>query len=332
VPSVTLKSGTSFPVNDGETILDAALRAGLSVEHSCKIGRCASCKTRVVAGTTVTLQQEAELLPQEIDAGWILTCCRTAANDVTLATAEITQPLPPSRIVPAKISELLRLSSDILKVCLRLPPQQPLAWLAGQYVELATGGGLKRSYSVANAPGAAGRLEFLIRRVDGGEMSRYWFDEAEVGDLLRVHGPKGTFFLREPRLARLIFLATGTGIAPVQAMLTSLASQIKAPPPRVTVLWGNRLEQDLVADPGRWFPGIEYIPVLSRPADGWNGARGHIQSQFQVLGSEFGNAMVYACGSASMIAECRTLLLAAGLPEDQFLADAFVCSAATELA
>jgi CDP-4-dehydro-6-deoxyglucose reductase len=214
VLSVTLKSGTRFPVNDGETILDAALRAGLSVEYSCKTGRCGSCKTRVSAGETVALMHEADLAPEALSAGWILSCCRTAANDVTLETAEITQALPPSRTVPAKIATLQRLSPDILKISLRFPPHQAIDWLAGQYVELATRGDLRRSYSIANVPGTSGGLEFLIRRVEGGAMSRYWFEEARVGDLLRLQGPKGTFFLREPLPSRLVFMATGTGMAP----------------------------------------------------------------------------------------------------------------------
>ena len=145
----------------------------------------------------------------------------------------------------------------------------------------------------------------------------------------RLRGPLGTFFLRDVAGVDLVFLATGTGIAPIKAILESLPGlQPDQRPGSVTVLWGGRVASDLYLDIGS-IPGEHrFIPVLSRAGDDWAGARGHVQDVLLGLRPDLGNTAVYACGSDAMIHGARDALLRAGLPERRFHSDAFVCSAA----
>ena len=151
------------------------------------------------------------------------------------------------------------------------------------------------------------QLELHIRRVDGGAMSDYWFGAAKVNDLLRLHGPLGTFFLRDVAGADLVFLATGTGIAPVKAMLEGLNSQAAAPR-SVTVYWGGRLPTDLYWDTRGAGTAHRFVPVLSRAGATWDGARGHVQDLLLAEGRDWDRAIVYACGSDAMIHDARRQL------------------------
>jgi len=171
-------------------------------------------------------------------------------------------------------------------------------------------------------------LELHIREVPGGVMSRYWFDEAKANDLLRLHGPLGTFFLRDVAGRDLVFLATGTGIAPVKAMLEGLAQASAADRPRsVTVCWGGRVPADLYWDAAAIDLEHRFLRVLSRADAAWTGERGHVQDLLLRRHPDWSATSVYACGSDAMIHGAREQLLAAGLDASQFHSDAFVCSA-----
>jgi CDP-4-dehydro-6-deoxyglucose reductase len=199
--------------------------------------------------------------------------------------------------------------------------------LAGQYVDVIGSGGIRRSYSVANAPASDNQLQLHIRAVDSGAMSKYWFDQAKINDLLRINGPLGSFFARPLAGLNLVFLATGTGIAPVKAMLEQLASgQLDDQPLSATLYWGGRQLQDLYADPSQWNPSLRYVPVLSRAPGDWTGARGHIQHYLLSENPDWANTVVYACGSEAMIQSAKAELIEAGLPDKRFYSDAFVPS------
>ncbi len=220
------------------------------------------------------------------------------------------------------------MTPDVLKVVLRLPPTSEFNFYPGQYVDVIGSGGLRRSYSVANAPTADKLIELHIRRVDGGAMSAYWFDEARVNDLLRLHGPRGTFFLREIAGADLVLLATGTGIAPVKSMLEGLRTVPKAEQPAsIAVYWGGRTRGDLYWQPDTSDLEFRFVPVLSRADATWQGKRGHVQDVLLSDGVDTSKMFVYACGSNAMIHSAHDLLRAAGLPDNRFHSDAFVCSA-----
>ncbi len=329
MPKVTLNSGASFEAGSGVTILDAARTAGITLPYSCRTGRCSTCKCKVVAGRTTVLFAEAGLEIQDLENGWILGCARAAETDLILEVEDLAGlALPPARTLPCRISSIDKPAPDVARIRLRLPPASDFQFLPGQYIEMIGHGGLRRSYSLASAGPAEQGLELHVRAMAGGAMSSYWFNQAQINDLLRLQGPLGTFFLRDVSSRNLIFLATGTGIAPVKAMLEALVTLApSSAPASVTVLWGGRVPDDLYLDTGRTPAVHRYIPVLSRADDTWEGARGHVQDVLLQESPDLGNAVVYACGSDAMIRDARHALVQAGLPEQRFHADAFVCSA-----
>jgi CDP-4-dehydro-6-deoxyglucose reductase len=173
-------------------------------------------------------------------------------------------------------------------------------------------------------------MELHIRAVEDGVMSDYWFKQAKINDLLRLSGPQGTFFLRNTDSLDLIFLATGTGIAPVKAILESLSAHpIDQTPRSVTVLWGGRNPNDLYIDISRIEGKFEYVPTLSRADKHWTGAHGYVQHKLLSMRNDFTQAAVYACGSDAMIQSAKELLVQKGLPIKRFYADAFVCSSSS---
>lgn len=329
MPLVKLSNGREFTTTAGATLVDAALSAGITLSHSCKTGRCSACKCKVLHGETTALQIETGLTDAEKAEGWILSCVRSAETDVTLEVEDLGNVvMPPSKTLPCRISSIDRLAADVVRVMLRLPPTADFRSIPGQYIDVIGPGGVRRSYSLANANTADKTLELHIRAVDGGVMSDYWFKRAKVNDLLRFNGPLGTFFLRGLDQLHLVFLATGTGIAPVKAMLESLIHIASEQAPQsVTVFWGGRTAEDLYFDPQAIPAGHRFVPVLSRAANGWAGVSGYVQNALIATQPDMARTVVYACGSDSMIRSAKASLLAGGLPYNRFFADAFVPSA-----
>jgi CDP-4-dehydro-6-deoxyglucose reductase len=235
--------------------------------------------------------------------------------------------LTPPRLLPCRIQQLERVADDVVRVWLRLPPGQTLGHRAGQYVDLIGPGGVRRSYSVANAPTPDGLLEFHIRAVDGGQFSAYWFGSARVNDLLRLRGPVGTFVLRDVAGLDLICLATGTGIAPIKAQLEELADRpTDAQPRSIAVYWGARLPSDFYWTPNTWPAAARFVPVLSRADASWDGARGHVQQVALRDAVDVTHTVVHACGSDAMVRSARAACAQAGLMPQRFHADPFVSS------
>jgi CDP-4-dehydro-6-deoxyglucose reductase len=282
----------------------------------------------VLSGQSVTTVDELGLTLDEQAQGFILSCVRSALTDMLIEVEDLgDQVIPEVKTLPARISSLDKLAPDVLSVRLRFPPNTPFTFLAGQYVDVIGTGGIRRSYSVANAPVSDNQLQLHIRAVQSGAMSQYWFDQAKVNDLLRIHGPLGSFFTRPLTGLHLVFLATGTGIAPVKAMLDQLATApLDKQPLSATLYWGGRAPQDLYADPSQWHPSLRYVPVLSRAPGDWTGARGHVQKTLLGDKPDWANTVVYACGSAAMIQSAKAELTQAGLPTNRFYSDAFVPS------
>lgn len=315
---VELSTGKRFEALPDQSILASALAQGLVLEHSCKTGRCGVCKTKVISGETVVLQDEESLSEQEQQAGFILTCCRGALTDVSLDTEDLRFLAGiETKTLPCRIDALDKLSDDVLQVTLRLPPNQPLRYLAGQYIDLIANG-IRRSYSVANTQRDDNKIVLDIRYVEQGQMSEYLFHRAKANDLLRLEGPLGTFCLRESTKTPL-FIATGTGIAPIKAMIESLPSNQP-----ITVYWGGRVVEDIY-----WKDtpdNVNLIPVLSRADDDWSGKRGYVQQAVVADHIDLSTVVVYACGSESMIRDAKAHFIQVGLSEKDFYSDAFVSS------
>lgn len=324
---VQLSNKTTFAAESDKSLLDSAKAKSIFLEYSCRTGRCGVCKAKVLQGETVLMQEEQSLSSCEVEEGYILTCCRAAASDIQLDVEDLGEfSQYPAKTLPSRIDSIELLSADVVKVVLRLPPNSPLLYLPGQYVDVITAQA-RRSYSLANAPRGDGKLELQIRQVEQGVMSHYWFNEAKVNDLLRLEGPLGTFGLRALPVDTLIFIATGTGIAPVKAVLEQLASSAElAKGKKIYVYWGGRFAADIY-----WYPEfsdlpVSFVPLLSRPQDGWKGRIGYVQQAVLDDGLDLKRAAVYACGSDRMIHSARTALVEAGLPSKNFYSDAFVSS------
>ena len=328
MPLLTLTSGAKFQGQIGSTILDAAATAGIFFPYSCKTGRCSACKCKLLSGQTRKLHPEPGLTEEEKNNSWILSCVRSAESDITLEVEDLGGTLLPTvKTLPCRISQLNLLAPNVIQVMLRLPPTADFNFIPGQYIDVIGQNGIRRSYSLANADFTDRILELHIRAVKGGAMSEYWFTHAKVNDLLRLNGPLGTFFLRNTGNIDLIFLATGTGIAPVKAMLESLPSRPADQRPRsVTVLWGGRITSDLYFNISSIAANFDFIPVLSRADKIWSGARGYVQNALLAVRTDLKHAAVYACGSDVMIQNAKKILLENGLPEKCFYSDAFVCS------
>lgn len=329
---VQLLSGKQFQAEPGERLVDAAARQAIVLPYSCRTGRCSTCKCQVVSGQTEAVAEETGLSAAERDDGWVLACVRTALSDLTLDAADLGDlRLPEARTTPCRIQSLERLAPDVLEVRLRLPPTCAFDYLPGQSIDVIGHGGLRRAYSIASAPQADKGLTLHIRRVEGGQLSHYWFERAQVNDLLRLHGPLGTFCLGDVAGQALVCLATGTGMAPIKAMLEGLALRpAEAQPRSLHLYWGGRQPRDLYWSPAALPVPHHHVPVLSRADATWTGRRGWITDALLADGPELSSGtQVYACGSEAMIRSARERLLALGLPPRHFHSDAFVASSAT---
>lgn len=329
MPKVTLSNGKVFEAPSEASILDGAGQAHIVLEHSCRSGRCGICISEVDAvDKTKVLQPETALSQQDIDSGKILTCCRAAEKDLALDIEDLgALGNIQVKTLPCRIQDIQAPADDVRVVTLRTPPSSKLTYLPGQYVNMIIDGGVRRSYSLANAPRADGHLELHIRRVAEGELSDYWFNRAKNNDLLRLEGPFGTFSLRQKPLSHLFFLATGTGIAPIKAML----EQLQQDPALfsnvdISVYWGNRYIEDIYCSLPSGTREIDFIPVLSQADDVWKGRRGYVQDALLEDFPDLSQAQIYACGSERMIKSARSSLMVAGIEGNQFHSDVFVSS------
>lgn len=326
---ILLLNGTRFACKPDTSILESASAKGIALEHSCKTGQCGVCASRVISGTTEVLKAELSLTTEQQAQGLILTCCRTAASEVELDAEDLPELQGISvKTCPARIDSLEKVSSEIVKVLLRSPPNNTFQFLPGQYISVIGPNGLRRSYSVANTPRADGKIELHIKKVEDGALSRYWFEQAKVNDLLRFEGPLGTFFARKPLPKKLLLLATGTGIAPIKAILEGLMNSTnETAQPEVHVYWGNRHQEDIYLDLQQLAgPQINTHLVLSQPNNSWAGRKGYVQNAVLADHASFDNCAVYACGSINMIESAKAALIQSGLPSYKFHSDAFVSS------
>ena len=322
---VLTKENKSFIGAKEQTILDAALIAGLVFEYSCKTGQCGVCRTTLLEGEVFELQPQLALSEQQKESNQILTCCCAPKADI-LIDAEDLSPLHgiKAKTLPARISLIKKHTVDIIEVTLRLPPTAKFNFIEGQYLDVIEHN-IRRSYSIASTSNQK-EISLLIKRFVNGKMSNYWFNQAKQNDLLRIEGPKGTFFLRDDSKP-LLFLATGTGIAPIMSILTSLDNDSSYQQQKpISVFWGNRYAEEFVWKPKFKKLKVEFIEVCSKPKDDWGGAIGYVQDIAIQKQPGLVNFAVYACGSNAMIQSAKESFAELGLPDNQFYSDAFVQS------
>jgi CDP-4-dehydro-6-deoxyglucose reductase, E3 len=342
-------SGRQFAAEPTENILDAALRAGVGLPFGCKDGACGSCKAKVLSGELDQGWHAAAALSHEEHlAGQALLCCAQARSDLVVEVREIAGygDFPP-RKMPCRITHLERVAPDVVIVTLQLPASERLKYRAGQFLEFTLGNGARRSYSIATAPHADGPISVHVRHMPGGVFTDALFGAAakpiKERDILRLEGPLGTFFLRPDGQRPILLLASGTGFAPIKAIAETIFhlrlnhdDPARAQPARKVVLyWGARTRRDLYMNevPMQWAseqPNFRYIPVLSDalPEDGWTGRTGFVHQAVMQDLPDLSQFEVYACGAPVMVeAARRDFVASCGLPEEQFLADAFTSKA-----
>ena len=328
-------SGHSFSVERDEPILMAAIRQGVGLPYGCKDGACGSCKCKKISGTVVHgNHQDKALSAAEEAAGMVLTCCATATSDLVLESRQVSlEGALPVRKMPARISNMARKSPDVMQLQLQLPTSESFQYRAGQYLDVLLRDGARRSYSMANAPHTGPALELHVRHMPGGRFTDLVFGSMKERDIVRIEGPMGSFYLREDSAKPVVLLASGTGFAPIKALIEHMQErQITRP---ATLFWGGRRPHDLYMDD--WvraqcavMPTLSYVPVVSDalPEDGWQGRTGFVHQAVLEDIPDLSGYQVYACGAPVVVESAqRDFSDLAGLDEAEFFADAFTSEA-----
>ncbi|MDP5230708.1 MAG: FAD-binding oxidoreductase, partial [Cellulophaga sp.] len=310
------------------TIFEAAKASGILLEHSCLTARCRSCVVKIKEGSTKDKTDDLVLTAQEKSANFTLSCNAYPTSDLSLDVEDLSGlAWYEKKIVPAKIQTIEYLTDDVIRVLLRMPPTANFKYNSGQYVNISKGD-LKRSYSVANAFQENSSLEFYIKKYEQGLMSHYWFTQAKENDLLRVEGPLGSFFLRESPKKNIVLLATGTGIAPVKAILEQVkANELLYADKTFWLFFGARTQQDIFWEPTSIpLKKLHFTKVLSRETTIFTGFKGYVQNAVLEASIDLSDAQVYACGSNDMILAAKELFIKHQLSENNFFSDAFVAT------
>ena len=328
-------SGRQFSCDAGESILAAAIRAGVGLPYGCKNGACGSCKGKLVSGQAeIGAHQERALSAAEREAGQTLFCCAMPQSDVVIEVREVLGVGDfPIKKLPSRVAKLERVTDDVMILSLQLPATERMQFKAGQYIEFLLKDGKRRAYSMATAPHSDELLALHIRHMPGGLFTDQVFGTLKEKDILRFEGPLGTFFLREDSQKPIVMLASGTGFAPIKAMIDHWAHQESTRP--VTLYWGGRRPADLYMNAlceewSKTLPNFRYIPVISDalPEDNWTGRTGFVhKAVMQDLQNLF-DYQVYACGAPIMVqAAQRDFVAECQLPNEEFFADSFTSEA-----
>lgn len=334
-------SNHEFYVEPGSTVLDGALAADIILPYSCRTGACSTCKGRVVSGTFNAGSSPAQMLsPEELAEGYTLFCQAKPTSDLLIEAQEIRMASDIQiRKMPSRVMGLNRMRDDVMVIDLQLPPAEPFRYYAGQYIEFILKDGQRRSYSMANPPAENNRVELHVRHMPGGVFTDHVFGAGDtamkVREILRIEGPLGSFFLREDSDKPIVFLASGTGFAPVKAMIERMIATGNTRP--AVLYWGGRRPADLyMHELAQGFqqalPGFRYVPVISnaRPEDQWAGRTGFVHQAVQQDIPDLSGYQVYACGAPVMVESARRdFVHDNGLPEAEFYADAFTSQADT---
>ncbi|NYT66513.1 CDP-6-deoxy-delta-3,4-glucoseen reductase [Alcaligenaceae bacterium] len=334
-----LPSNHQFTVEEGQSILDAALAAKIVLPYSCRNGTCSTCRGKVVSGSyDAGAAPEAILSPEDREQGYTLFCQAKPSTDMVIESHEIRMASDIQiRKMPARVMGLTPLGDDVMVIQLQLPASDPFPYYPGQYLEFILKDGRRRSYSMATPPVDTNLVELHIRHMPGGAFTDHVFGtgatQMKLREIVRVEAPLGSFFLREDSTKPMVFLASGTGFAPIKAMVEQMIAKGETRP--VSLYWGGRRPADLyMAELAQQWavdhPWLSFIPVISDalPEDQWAGRTGYVHLAVLQDIPDLSGHQVYACGAPLMVASAKADFLSTpGLPEDEFFADSFTSEA-----
>jgi CDP-4-dehydro-6-deoxyglucose reductase, E3 len=327
-----LPASKVFAAGPNKSVLQSALDSGISLPFSCRSGMCMTCRGQVVQGQIdFGSAHERYLSKADREKGFALLCCATALSDLVIKVPDLPTSQPSGKF-PTRVLELKRVSDDVMVVLLGFPPNQPVHFRAGQFLDIFLKSGDRRSYSIANAPKAQGvrQIELHIRHLPGGQFTDLLFSTLKVRDLLQVELPLGSFFLREEKSEPIVMLASGTGFAPIKSMLLKLAEEASSR--EIHFYWGGRKRTDLyeLAAAQRLseqLPNLSFIPVLSdaEPEETWSGRTGFVHHAVMADFPDLSKHRVYACGAPVVIESARRdFVQTCGLDLENFHADSFL--------
>jgi CDP-4-dehydro-6-deoxyglucose reductase len=328
-------SGNAFPVPEGDTILAAALSAGFHLPYGCRNGACGSCKGKIRDGRIDHGKyQKNALSDDERAAGYALFCQARPLTDLVIESREVgaVKDLVVKKL-PCRVQRLERVADDVMILSLKLPANERLQFLAGQYIEFILKDGARRSFSMANPPHDDEFMQLHVRHVPGGAFTDHVFNTMKERDILRFEGPLGSFFLHASEKP-IVFVASGTGFAPIKAIIESAFQQGVGRP--MTLYWGARRPKDLYLDalPRKWAADhpqqFRYVPVISDalPEDQWTGRTGFVHRAVMQDLPDLSPYQVYACGVPIMVDSARRdFTHECKLPIDEFFADSFTTQA-----
>ncbi|MBV6418510.1 MAG: CDP-6-deoxy-L-threo-D-glycero-4-hexulose-3-dehydrase reductase [Steroidobacteraceae bacterium] len=318
--------GRTVQVDVGRAILDAALAAGLNLPHSCKSGHCASCRARLASGTVSYPAGRPPGLMAEEEASGLILLCQARATSALVVEARVIRHVTDVEIktLPCRIDAREFLAPDVLRLRLRLPAIESFEFQAGQYLDVLLDNGRRRSFSIASPPHDAARLELHVRRVPGGGFTEALFAQVGPGGLLRIEGPIGQFVYTDAATP-VIFVAGGTGYAPVKSMLRHALERGTARD--IAFFWGARQAIDLyeAALVGEWaarHPRFTFTGVLSERADSRH-ERGFVHEAVLARHPDLSAFEVYAAGPPAMIEAIRASFPAHGLAPGRLHFDSF---------
>jgi CDP-4-dehydro-6-deoxyglucose reductase len=329
-------SGHAFDVEEGESVLTAALRQDLVLPYGCRNGACGTCKGKIIEGQVdYGVYQKKALTDDEKAQGKALFCQAKPLTDLvvearTIGAAKDIQ----IKMLPCRVQKVERLADDVIVLYLRLPANERLQFLAGQYIEFLLKDGSRRSFSMGNAPHDDELIQLHVRHVAGGQFTDHVFGKMKERDILRLEGPLGTFFLREDSAKPIVFVASGTGFAPIKSIIEhALRKGVTRP---MVLYWGGRRPKDLYMNelPQKWAAEhpqqFRYIPVVSDalPEDNWSSRTGFVHRAVMEDFPDLSVHQVYACGVPVMVdAAKRDFTQQCRLPEEEFYADSFTTQA-----
>ncbi len=313
----------AFEAAPGETVLAAAARAGVRLPHSCTLGNCGTCRVRLVEGSVTYDAQPLALAPEEAARGFALACQARPAGDLVIAVERAAAAEPTRQT--ALVTDVSPLAEGVTHLSIVLPDLDPFDFVPGQHMNVLLEDGTTRSFSMASPPDG-NAADFHVRRIAGGRFTGDLAARLQPGDPLEVELPLGAFRYHAEDYRQLAMVATGTGIAPIKAMLEALLDDPDCPP--VSLYWGVRTQADLyLADAIAGWEGrlydFRFVPVLSRAGDGWTGRRGHVQQAVLDDHPDLSEHSIYLCGSPAMIGEAKAAFLARGASPGHLYTEGF---------